>query len=100
MFYVDQPRRGCGSKPKVAAFEQPWETSEKQFTTSKRLWQNRRPMPQALSAVYFHLVFSTKERRPWLRDKSTRDALHAFLGAASRELDCPPLIVGGVEDHV
>ena len=57
-------------------------------------------MPQALSAVYLHLVFSTKERRPWLRDKSTRDALHAFLGAASRELDCPPLIVGGVADHV
>ena len=24
-------------------------------------------MPQSLSAVYFHLVFSTKERRPFLR---------------------------------
>src|SRR5690348_6369229 len=44
-------------------------------------------MPQALSAVYVHLVFSTKARRPWLRDKPTRDALHAFLGAASREFE-------------
>ena len=57
-------------------------------------------MPQALSAVYVHLVFSTKDRPPWLRDRPTREALHAFLGSASKQLDCPPLLVGGVEDHV
>jgi len=57
-------------------------------------------MPQALSAVYIHLVFSTKERRPWLQDRAEREALHAFLGRASKELDCPPILVGGVEDHV
>ena len=57
-------------------------------------------MPQSLSAVYIHLVFSTKERRPFLRDKTTRDALHAYLGGVSKTLECPPLIVGGVEDHV
>jgi putative transposase len=57
-------------------------------------------MPQSLSAVYIHLVFSTKERRPFLRDKIVRDALHAQLGAISRTLECPPLLVGGVEDHI
>jgi REP element-mobilizing transposase RayT len=57
-------------------------------------------MPQSLSAVYVHLVFSTKERRPLLRDKPTRDALHAYLGSISKQLDCPPILVGGVEDHV
>ena len=57
-------------------------------------------MPQALSAIYVHLVFSTKGRRPFLRDKATRDALHAYMGRISKELDCPPLKVGGVEDHV
>ena len=57
-------------------------------------------MPQSLSAVYIHLVFSTKEHRPFLRDKTTRDALHAYLGGVSKTLECPPLIVGGVEDHV
>ena len=36
-------------------------------------------MPQSLSAVYIHLVFSTKDRRPFLRDKPTRDALHSYL---------------------
>ena len=57
-------------------------------------------MPQSLSAVYLHLVFSTKDRRPFLRDKTVRDALHAYIGGVSKTLDCPPLIVGGVEDHV
>src|SRR5947207_4590122 len=57
-------------------------------------------MPQSLSAVYTHLVFSTKERRPFLRDKALRDKLHAQLGAISKVLDCPPLLIGGVEDHV
>ncbi len=57
-------------------------------------------MPQSLSAVYIHLVFSTKDRRPWLRDPSIRDSLHAYLGAISKQLDCPTISVGGVEDHV
>jgi putative transposase len=57
-------------------------------------------MPQSLSVVYIHLVFSTKERRPFLRDPKTRVALHAYLGEISKRLDCPPLLVGGVEDHV
>jgi REP element-mobilizing transposase RayT len=57
-------------------------------------------MPQSLSAVYIHLVFSTKEHRPFLRDPSAREALHAYLGGISKTLDCPPIIVGGMEDHV
>jgi REP element-mobilizing transposase RayT len=57
-------------------------------------------MPQSLSAVYIHLVFSTKDRRPPLRDKATRDALHSYLGGISKQLDCPPILVGGVEDHI
>ena len=57
-------------------------------------------MSQSLSAVYIHLVFSTKERRPFLRDKTVRGALHAQLGAISRTLECPPLLVGGAEDHI
>jgi putative transposase len=57
-------------------------------------------MPQSLSAVYIHLVFSTKNRRPLLRDKAGRDALHAYLGGISKRLDCPPILIGGPEDHV
>ena len=56
-------------------------------------------MPQSLSAVYIHLVFSTKDRRPFLRDPRVRTQLHAYLGGVSKTLECPSLIVGGVEDH-
>src|SRR5207248_665387 len=52
------------------------------------------------SAVYIHLVFSTKERWPFLRDKGRQESLHSYLGAISKQLECPPLKVGGVEDHV
>ena len=57
-------------------------------------------MPQSLSTVYLHLVFSTKERRPFLRDPAVREALHAQLGGISKKLDCAPVLIGGVEDHV
>ena len=57
-------------------------------------------MPQALSAVYIHLVFSTKDRRPFLRDKVVRKALHEYLGGISKKIECAPIQVGGVEDHI
>jgi putative transposase len=57
-------------------------------------------MSQSLSAVYIHLVFSTKERRPLLRDKANRDALHAYLDGISKRLECQPLLVGGTADHI
>ena len=57
-------------------------------------------MPQSLSAVYIHLVFSTKDRRPFIHDPIIREKLHAQLGEISKRLECPPIIVGGVEDHV
>jgi REP element-mobilizing transposase RayT len=57
-------------------------------------------MPQSLSAVYLHLVFSTKERSAFLRDATLRTEMQAYLGGVSKQLDCPPLIVGGIEDHV
>jgi putative transposase len=57
-------------------------------------------MSQSLSAVFLHLIFSTKNREPWLADPSLRAEIHAFLGGISNQLDCPPVIVGGVEDHV
>jgi REP element-mobilizing transposase RayT len=57
-------------------------------------------MPQSLSAVYLHLVFSTKQRRPFLRDRDLREETHAYLGGISKALGCTPVRIGGVEDHV
>lgn len=57
-------------------------------------------MPQSLSKIYIHLVFSTKDRRPFVSDDDARNRLHEYLGGACRKLDCPSVVVGGVEDHV
>jgi putative transposase len=57
-------------------------------------------MPQSLSKILVHSVFSTKDRRPFLRDKPLRDELHRYLGGILINLECQPIIVGGVADHV
>ena len=57
-------------------------------------------MPQSLANVLVHIVFSTKDRVPFLKDEIVRNQLHAQLGGTSKTLNCPPLIVGGVDDHI
>ena len=57
-------------------------------------------MPQSLAKILVHTVFSTKERRPFLRDRNLREELHRYLGGILTQHDCQPIIVGGVEDHV
>ena len=57
-------------------------------------------MSQALSGVYLHLVFSTKDRRRYFQDLQVRQRLHEYLGGISKELDCEPVRIGGVDDHV
>lgn len=57
-------------------------------------------MPQSLAQVYLHIIFSTKDRRPFLTDLETRTKTHAYLAGIFQGLDSPALIVGGVEDHV
>jgi putative transposase len=57
-------------------------------------------MPQSLAKIIIHTVFSTKDRHPFLRDKTLREELHHYLGGILINHDCQPLMVGGVEDHV
>ena len=57
-------------------------------------------MPQSLAQIYLHLVWSTKSRVPFLQDETLRQNLHAYLAGACKNLECPPLKVGGIEDHV
>ena len=56
-------------------------------------------MPQSLSRVLVHLIFSTKNRVPVLT-KAIRDELHPYMAVTLTNNDCPALRVGGVEDHV
>ena len=57
-------------------------------------------MPQSLAKILVHTVFSTKERRPFLRDPDLREELHRYVGGILLGDDCQPILIGGVEDHV
>ena len=56
-------------------------------------------MPQSLSQVIVQIVFSTKERRPFL-DPKIRPAMHAYLATPCPDCQCEAYRVGGVADHV
>ena len=56
-------------------------------------------MAQSLARLWTHLIFSTKNRFPFLSDKSIRREMHAYLATMFRNYDCETIIVGGVEDH-
>ena len=57
-------------------------------------------MAQSLARLWTHLIFSTKDRFPFLMDKVLRSEMHAYLAEMLRKHDCETLIVGGVEEHV
>jgi len=56
-------------------------------------------MPQSLSRILVHLIFSTKNRIPFLTPE-IRAELHPYLAVVLTEGGCPSLQVGGVEDHI
>ncbi|MFP4283398.1 MAG: IS200/IS605 family transposase [Opitutales bacterium] len=56
-------------------------------------------MSQSLSNILLHLVWSTKDRHPWLA-RGIREDAHAFLAGVARQCNCQAYRVGGVEDHV
>ena len=56
-------------------------------------------MPQSLSQIIVHVVFSTKDRRPFL-NLEVRPRAHAYLATVARNLGCEAYRVGGVADHV
>ncbi|MCB2155108.1 IS200/IS605 family transposase [bacterium] len=56
-------------------------------------------MPQSLSLILIHVIFSTKDRRPFI-DHANRQALHAYMATIARNEGAECYRIGGVEDHV
>jgi len=56
-------------------------------------------MPQSLSQMHIHLVFSTKHRKS-LIDEGVRESLHAYMATSLLNHKCHPLILNSVEDHI
>jgi REP element-mobilizing transposase RayT len=57
------------------------------------------PMPQSLSFLLVHVVFSTKDREPLIH-ADVRPSVHAYLATVARNAGCDCYRVGAVEDHV
>jgi putative transposase len=56
-------------------------------------------MGSTFFSLHCHIVFSTKERRPFIRSE-WRERLHAYLGGIVRNQGGVAETIGGVEDHV
>jgi REP element-mobilizing transposase RayT len=56
-------------------------------------------MAQSLAKLYVHVIFSTKNRAPWLTP-ALRAKLFPYLAGVLQEMHCPPIEIGGVADHV
>jgi putative transposase len=56
-------------------------------------------MPQSLSMILIHLIFSTKDRFACIH-KTLRPALHAYLATVSRDCACETYRVSGTGDHI
>lgn len=56
-------------------------------------------MPQSLSQIILHIVFSTKDRVPFINPE-IEEELHAYLGGVLRNIGCPAIAIGGPDDHI
>jgi putative transposase len=51
------------------------------------------------TSLHYHIIFSTKNREPWLVP-DIEQRVWAFLGGIARAHDMTALQVGGVDDHI
>lgn len=56
-------------------------------------------MPQSLSSILIHLIFSTKNREPFITPNIETE-LHPYLAKIFREHKSPSLIINGTADHI
>jgi REP element-mobilizing transposase RayT len=56
-------------------------------------------MPQSLSSILIHLVYSTKDRYPFLTPE-VEPEIYAYQSTIFRALDCPALAMNGTSDHL
>ena len=56
-------------------------------------------MAQSLANVLLHIVFSTKNRQPWI-DVEIEEELFKYISGICRELNCPSHKIGASDDHI
>ena len=56
-------------------------------------------MAKSYCNLLYHITFSTKDRRAWLKDE-IRARVHQYLGGAIKHEGGVPLVINGAADHV
>jgi putative transposase len=56
-------------------------------------------MPQSLSSILIHLVFSTKNREPFITPNIELE-LHSYLATIFREYNSPAIAINGTTNHL
>jgi REP element-mobilizing transposase RayT len=56
-------------------------------------------MANTFTCLQYHLVFSTKNREPWLR-ADIEERVWAYLGGIALQNGLKPLLIGGADDHI
>ena len=56
-------------------------------------------MAQSLAQMYVHIVFSTKDRHPFIHE-DIEPQLYAYMGDTIKRMEGIPCLINGVADHV
>ena len=56
-------------------------------------------MANTFTSLHYHVIFSTKNREPWI-SQDVEERIWKFLGGIARENGMKALLVGGMADHI
>ena len=56
-------------------------------------------MANTYTSLHYHVIFSTKNREPWIRQE-IEQRVWSYLGGIARENDMKALLIGGIENHL
>ena len=57
-------------------------------------------MPQSLAKLWVHIIFSTRDRYPFLKNPTVQQKVHQYIKSICYKQDCQAMMVGGIGDHV
>lgn len=56
-------------------------------------------MANTYSSLFYHIVFSTKNRERWIAEE-IENRVWAYVGGIARKHNCRAIQVGGIENHI
>jgi REP element-mobilizing transposase RayT len=56
-------------------------------------------MANTYTSLHYHVIFSTKNREPWIPSE-VEARVWSYLGGIARENNMQPVLIGGIENHV